>query len=65
MGRSYEKASQAMGDLASAVDVTKAGLSSAVEDAKLYKEEVAKLAKNLQALNSVYGNMLTAMNVKA
>ncbi len=65
MGRSYEKASQAMGDLASAVDVTKAGMSSAVEDAKLYKEEVAKLAKNLQALNSVYGNMLTAMNVKA
>ena len=54
MSRSYSQAAQAMGDLA-----------SAVEDTKLYKDEVAKLAKNLQALNGVYGNMLSAMNVKA
>ena len=28
----------------------------------LSEEEVAKLSKNLAALNAVYGNMLTAMN---
>lgn len=36
---------------------------STIGDAKLYKEEVAKLAKNLSSLNAVYGNMLSAMNV--
>ena len=34
-----------------------------VNDAKLYKDEVAKLARNLSSLNAVYGNMLSAMNV--
>jgi len=34
-----------------------------INDAKLYKEEVSKLAKNLASLNAVYGNMLSAMNV--
>lgn len=31
-------------------------------DSKLFKEEVNKLAKNLATLNSIYGNMLSAMN---
>jgi len=30
-----------------------------------YKEEMASLTKNIAALNSVYGNMLTAMNFNA
>lgn len=30
-----------------------------------YKEEMAALTKNISALNSVYGNMLTAMNFNA
>lgn len=54
MGKSYSQVADAMSNLA-----------NAVEDTKLYKDEVAKLAKNLQALNGVYGNMLSAMNVKA
>jgi hypothetical protein len=33
-----------------------------MEDARQFKEEVAKLTKNLAALNAIYGNMLTAMN---
>ncbi len=33
-----------------------------LQDAQQYKEEVSKLAKNLSALNNVYGNMLSAMN---
>lgn len=39
-------------------------LNSSVEDTKKYKDEVAKLAKNLTSLNTVYGNMLSAMTVK-
>ena len=39
-------------------------LSDSVEDTRKYREEVAKLAENLDALNTVYGNMLSAMNVR-
>lgn len=39
-------------------------LSDSVEDTKRYKQEIADLSQNLQALNTVYGNMLTAMNFK-
>ena len=38
-------------------------LGSSVDDAKRYKEEIAQLGTNLQALNTVYGNMLAAMNI--
>ena len=38
-------------------------LNATVEDTKKYKEEVGKLAKNLGSLNTIYGNMLSAMNV--
>ena len=38
-------------------------LSGSVEDTKRYKEEVAQLGTNLAALNTVYGNMLAAMNI--
>jgi archaellum component FlaC len=31
-------------------------------DSKQFKEEVNRLAKNLSTLNSIYGNMLSAMN---
>lgn len=39
-------------------------LKSTSQDVAQYKDEVAKLSKNLSALNTVYGNMLNAMNVK-
>jgi len=38
-------------------------LNASVEDASKYKQEVSLLAKNLSALNTVYGNMLSAMTV--
>lgn len=38
-------------------------LNNTVEDTRRYKDEVGKLAKNLGALNTVYGNMLSAMNI--
>jgi gliding motility-associated protein GldL len=39
-------------------------LNSTLEDTKKYKDEVAMLAKNLSQLNTVYGNMLSAMTIK-
>ncbi len=38
-------------------------LDASVEDTKRYKEEIHALGKNLSALNTVYGNMLAAMNI--
>jgi len=37
-------------------------LQSSVEDSKKFQEQVSSLADNLEQLNKVYGNMLTAMN---
>jgi gliding motility-associated protein GldL len=39
-------------------------LKSSVEETQKYKEEMSKLSKNISELNSVYGNMLAAMNIK-
>lgn len=39
-------------------------LNDSVESTAKYKDQVAVLAKNIAALNQVYGNMLAAMNVK-
>lgn len=39
-------------------------LSDSAGDTKKYREQIAKLNDNLSALNNVYGNMLSAMNVK-
>jgi gliding motility-associated protein GldL len=39
-------------------------LKSTADDVAKYKNEISKLSTNLQALNTVYGNMLSAMNVK-
>lgn len=40
-------------------------LNDSVDDTKKYRQEMATLSSNLTALNTVYGNMLSAMNVKA
>ncbi len=37
-------------------------LNDSIDDTKKYKENMAGLATNLNALNTVYGNMLTAMS---
>jgi gliding motility-associated protein GldL len=38
-------------------------LHESVDDTKKYRQEMATLSSNLTALNTVYGNMLSAMNV--
>ncbi|MCB0430261.1 MAG: gliding motility protein GldL [Flavobacteriales bacterium] len=40
-----------------------ASLSDSLDDTKQFKEEVSKLTQNLSTLNTIYGNMLTAMSV--
>jgi gliding motility-associated protein GldL len=42
-----------------------ANLNSSLDDTKKYRQEVATLAKNLSQLNTVYGNMLSAMTLKS
>jgi gliding motility-associated protein GldL len=39
-------------------------LNESAGDTKKYREQITKLNDNLSALNNVYGNMLSAMNVK-
>lgn len=39
-------------------------LNESVDDTRRYRSEINNLATNLEALNTVYGNMLTAMNVR-
>jgi len=51
MGNFYGKLNEAMASLADSAD-----------DAKRYKEQMKSLNQNLGSLNSVYGNMLAAMN---
>ncbi len=37
-------------------------LNDSVDDTKKYKEGISELSKNLSALNTIYGNMLSAMS---
>jgi len=44
------------------MSTTVQNFNASAGDAKQFKDEVARLAKNLSTLNSIYGNMLSAMN---
>ena len=44
------------------LSMTMQNFSESMEDSKMFKDEVGRLAKNLSSLNSIYGNMLSAMN---
>lgn len=39
-------------------------LNDSIDDTRKYRQEMASLSNNLTALNTVYGNMLSAMNVR-
>jgi len=41
-----------------------ATLNNSVEDTKQYQAQMSSLSKNLTSLNAVYGNILSAYNVK-
>lgn len=53
---------KSMNKFYSNLSLTMNNFNESMEDSKQFKEEVGKLAKNLSSLNSIYGNMLTAMN---
>ncbi len=59
-----EEFTAAQNKLYSGITELMENLNSSLEDTKKYKEEVAQLAENLNALNTVYGNMLSAMSGK-
>ncbi|MDD4149374.1 MAG: gliding motility protein GldL [Bacteroidales bacterium] len=46
------------------LDEILSNLKQSAEDTKRYREEISKLSHNLSAMNTVYGNMLSAMNFK-
>ena len=37
-------------------------MKESANDVKLYRDEISKLGQNLSAMNTIYGNMLSAMN---
>jgi len=55
--------SKASDDMSNGISNIVSNLQSSVDDTKKYKETMSNLTSNLAALNSVYGNMLSAMNV--
>ncbi len=46
------------------INALMSNLNSSIDDTQKYRQEVAALAKNLAQLNTVYGNMLSAMTVR-
>ncbi|PTQ95072.1 gliding motility-associated protein GldL [Mucilaginibacter yixingensis] len=53
---------KSMNKFYSNLSLTMQNFNESMEDSKQFKDEVGRLAKNLASLNSIYGNMLTAMN---
>jgi gliding motility-associated protein GldL len=53
---------KSMNKFYSNLSLTMQNFNDSVADTQKFKDEVGRLAKNLASLNSVYGNMLTAMN---
>ncbi|MFT3737339.1 MAG: gliding motility protein GldL [Breznakibacter sp.] len=54
---------QAATEVTQGLELIKNQFVASVEDAKVYKEQVAKLSQSISELNSIYGNMLSAMNI--
>ena len=55
--------SEATAKLYTGIESLMSNLHESVADTKKYKEEMSQLTSNLTSLNTVYGNMLTAMNI--
>ena len=70
LNRSYEmqlsgsqQQAETMTAMYEGINSLMSNLHESVDDTKRYKENISELSKNLSALNTVYGNMLNAMNV--
>ena len=53
---------EATNQLYTGIEQLMSNLNESVEDTRRYKEHIHELSNNLVALNTVYGNMLSAMN---
>jgi hypothetical protein len=58
----YELQLQASNQQMEATTLFLQNLQASVDDSKKFQQQVSSLADNLEQLNKVYGNMLTAMN---
>jgi gliding motility-associated protein GldL len=61
--RGASQHSEATAKLYTGIESLMSNLHESVADTKKYKEEMSQLTSNLTSLNTVYGNMLTAMNI--
>ena len=52
-------------EMYSGINELMSNLHSSLEDTRKYKETMSELTSNLASLNTVYGNMLSAMNVNS
>lgn len=55
---------KAMNNFYTRMNDAMASLNASVEDTKQYQAQMSSLSKNLTSLNAVYGNILSAYNVK-
>jgi gliding motility-associated protein GldL len=55
---------RASGALYESISKLVENVGESVEDTRRYKTEMSQLVQNLESLNTVYGGMLTAMNMK-
>ncbi len=55
---------KATNSLYEGINTVLTNLNDSMDDTRRYRTEISSLATNLEALNTVYGNMLTAMNVR-
>jgi hypothetical protein len=58
-----QQQAETMTSMYEGINTLMTNLSDSVEDTKRYKENISELSVNLSKLNTVYGNMLTAMSV--
>lgn len=56
-----EQQTEMMTSMYDGVTTLMSNLNDSVEDTRRYKENISELSKNLGSLNTIYGNMLTAM----
>jgi gliding motility-associated protein GldL len=56
---------QATNNAKIAIESLVENVNESVNGTQQYKDQMASLTRNIAALNSVYGNMLTAMNFNA
>jgi gliding motility-associated protein GldL len=60
--RGAQDHTQATSKFYEGIEALMSNLQDSVSDTKRYREEMSQLSTNLTSLNTIYGNMLSAMN---